>query len=495
MFRASLPAQPSSSTARRWGRRPGALGLYARAYRLVLRKALYKRLTLTVRVRPGRAEKVSYSLTRVRVLETAAEIARTINGKRYPGIVALSGVLSHIARAQSDLGDNKSARKTMREAFQVAESSVSNWQSYALVEIVKGQKDVRDKAFALENLARAFELAKPIQDRFQRALTLSAIAKAQADAGDKSAAKQTMNAVTTEADLHYMSRFPYSLIIVAEAHGKAGNAPEARRIFEQAAAALKTDYLKGQNDHKLVAAMAQAGEIQAATNIALSRKGKIKWLVALIAEEQARSGDVAGALKTIRKMLSGSKWDAQGAHLQIVKGKVRAGDLQGALSIAKVMGGYGSVRVDALLEVADGQIRSGDKAGALRTLTLAHQKSKTYDGSSNRFVRISKIAAAQARAGDLKTARRTLEEAQKYVKDVERGINKRGRIDYWHIITHAHIALAEDGIGEKEAAERTLARALKETRVQKKYQGGALKPSPNHRPRCGTLAGPLRRQD
>jgi len=350
------------------GKTPRALGLYARAYNLVLRKALYKRLTLTVRVRPGRAERVSHSLTRVRVLETAAEIARTIDGKRYLGIVALSGVLSHIAGARSDLGDKESARKTIRDAFQMSGSAQSNWQSYALAEIVKGQKGVRDKAFALRNFARAFELAKPIPRRFWRALALKDIAKAQADAGDQSAARRTL-AEVTDADMRAFAKDQETRRRdFGVAHGKAGNTSKAQRIFEQAAAATQNEIVK----RFVVAAMARAGMIQAAIKMAwTSDNSEFNARLGAIAEAQARSGDVAGALKTLGKMSSGSKWGVQGAHLQIVKGKVRAGDLQGALSIAKDIDGYGSVRVDALLEVANGQIRAGDKTGALRTLALS----------------------------------------------------------------------------------------------------------------------------
>lgn len=117
-----------------------------------------------------------------------------------------------------------------------------------------------------------------------------------------------------------------------------------------------------------------------------------------IAEDQAWSGDIAGAQQTIAKLPEGNGKDD--ALLRLASAQVKAGDIKESLHTVGTVSNE-KRRLIVIRKIVVAQAKAGDVRGALRTVAPLINDRQLGDGV------LSEIAIAQALGGDLKGALET----------------------------------------------------------------------------------------
>ena len=280
----------------------------------------------------------------------------------------------------------------------------------------KPQKMAGRKATGLlsEALSEALPTVRSIKDAYSRALTLSAIAEAQANAGDARGAAQTISdALSTARSIKDASYRAQALGYIAGAQAIAGDIQVAlstvRSIKDAHSRALALGYIAG--------VQASAGDIQIALSTArtIKRASLRARAFSAIAEAQANAGDTRGAAQTVSDALSAARsiGDAYSRVLAlsaIARAQAGAGDTRGAaqtiseaLSIARSIE-RAVPRVTALSAIAKAQAKAGDTRGAAQTISEGLSTARSIGDASSLAWARSDIAGAQASAGDIEIA-------------------------------------------------------------------------------------------
>ena len=299
----------------------------------------------------------------------------------------------------------------------------------------------------------ALHEANSIDESFFRAAGFREIGKAQAEAGDLSAAKQSFAA-----------------------------AIKAASSIGGTLRSVRAEIL-----HGIATAQARAGDIagglQTANGIhnVFTRAGALR----LIAGVQVEAGDLQAARQTFASAV-----DAAGSHAHTLSGiataQANAGDLAGGLRTARDIHDF-KKRVSALYDIAEGQAEAGDLRAARRIADAATALQKAHDVkfgvSLSRDSYFEAMATIQAKAGDMagalstarnlsdfglfrsrpKMLRQLVTEHAKTTDDIALIIEATHTIEYAQIRATVldDIAKKQAALGYRPASGHTFATALK----------------------------------
>jgi tetratricopeptide (TPR) repeat protein len=261
--------------------------------------------------------------------------------------------LSIIAECQAETGDLKGALETVEGSI-----SASNNTS-ALASVAAAQARAGD----IKGARATVERMRPVRDNDPfRDQALRQIAVIQAEAGDRK------GALETSAGISQMSDKAFVLSAVAIAEAKAGNKKKAAEVIEQIRGILSGEGTpRNFGLHALATAQAAAGMSEDALNTAneiteaMWREGAL-WRIATL---QARRGELKAARQAAEAIADGHR---KGEALkEIVIAMVGAKDLTAAAREAAAIGDDIG-RCYALMEVAKGQAAAGRKAEAKQIL-------------------------------------------------------------------------------------------------------------------------------
>ena len=208
-----------------------------------------------------------------------------------------------------------------------------------------------------------------------------------------------------------------SYITIAKGQAKAGDKNAARATFRLAVAAASTDTeVAGLCD--VGKAQAEAGDKSGATVTfarvkALAQKSTIKdHLYSRVGQAQAKVGDIASARTTANQVQDGEK--KAEILIELGRAQVKAGDKAGAIitlrSILPVIKKH-NMKVMYLSQVGDALLEAGDESEALKTLWFAISASEAsgkparsfYGNIAVTFAKAGKIAEAKSIAAKLPT--------------------------------------------------------------------------------------------
>ena len=292
---------------------------------------------------------VLYSIARAQVTEGNLAAA-LLAAERIDNAVWRSRALNDIGKAQLEMGDEESAKRTFTSAVNVLNQiDLGKEKSSELGAIAIAYLEAGDIAGAL---GVALRTAREISDASERASALALIAGVQADTGPDAGARTTLNeAVLAAAGLRSPIGRARSLGLIASAQAGVGDEASA------------TD--------TLAAALEAVAEIDW---MSMERR-----VVAAIEAAQAEHGDISGAVQGALWAVSYTKDPVERAYAQTF--------------------------------LASAQAALGDEEGARESLAEAAQTAQTsesdYDYGSANVLR--HIAAMQAEMGDVEAAMATVQ--------------------------------------------------------------------------------------
>jgi RNA polymerase sigma factor (sigma-70 family) len=248
---------------------------------------------------------IAVAFARAGDIDRGLQIARDIADTREFSIRSseIPLALVEIARLQAKAGQVETAKKTLREAFGVADTSNRRDLIHAsrVRRVAEAQAEIGDVDGAKASVA-AIE-----GDSSEKAVALAALAKAQAKAGDRSGAQASLREAFTAAQ---------------------GLGPREDLINDNPAENARNTY------RTIALAQAETGDAKGAIETLVNR-GNAEWRsenMTQIATIQARQGDISGALATARLIPVPTR--AGEAYSSIASLQAKAGDVPGALTWA-----------------------------------------------------------------------------------------------------------------------------------------------------------------
>jgi tetratricopeptide (TPR) repeat protein len=221
-----------------------------------------------------------------------------------------------------------------------------------------------------------------------------------------------------------------TLTAIAGAQARVGSVEEARKILAdilEAARSLKSDVTRGWLLAAIAEAQAKAGDSAAALEIARSIKDDL-WRTEAhraVVESQARAGDISGALETARGMRE-DLWRAR-AWRAIAEAQAKAGDTRTALETARGIK-HDVTRVEGLSHIARLQAKTGDISEANKLLVEALETARAIKDDAARVTALIAIARAQAKTEDGREAGKILAEALETSHSVKDDFSRTGSL-------------------------------------------------------------------
>jgi hypothetical protein len=375
---------------------------------------------------------------------------------------SISRAIKDISIKQAESGDLKSAEHT---AAKIKEGLHGD-QIVPLLRIAELQTKAGDHDAAKLNFERAIALAGK-QTNTIKVGQLVQIALAQIRVNDRPGAnillEQAFNLVT-EIDPQTLKNFanPVAQVIdrdllkIAEAYAKAGDIGSALRAVD----AIKTEDRKKAALQAIVLVQVQSGDITGAyrlTTLVSNNPNFQRTLRLRIMAEQARLGDVQGAMKTFDAYYE-PYWDRYLFH--IVAAQIKAGDRDAALRTATKL----SSNVAELSQVAMGFAKAGDEKRAKEIIqTALDQVAAAAQGASPRTDTRSLefLVSAQAQTGDFQRAFQTID---------------RIRDRRLHVFKLVELAQSQIQSGDRQGSKPTLqqAKTLVESQPKSRRWAGLL---------------------
>jgi RNA polymerase sigma factor (sigma-70 family) len=346
-------------------------------------------------------------------------------------------VLLRIASVQDSTGDPAGARKTRREALELAKGFAAGIPRMdALLMVAWSQIEAKDRSAVFETLKQAEQAVTAIEGESEKPTWLARLVNAQATAGDYEGGLRTLATGGSFQGI-LLSGFGFQLNMEdKKAARKAVTQALALVKFEgESAAVQRTNGLSG-----ACFALAKAGALdQALATAAKLGKDQDRCLQVIVAA-QAGNGDIAGAARTAKSIQQDDiKADAMDA---IVHAQAKAGDLTAARStlneVRKLAEKFqqGEIERQAKIErfrqqrvphprlyqlqagIALMQLQLGDKSGAL--VTAANIESDLAKANALKRMGINRM-----NAGKLTEAREMLlaasQAAQRAIPAMRRG--------------------------------------------------------------------------
>jgi RNA polymerase sigma factor (sigma-70 family) len=205
---------------------------------------------------------------------------------------------------------------------------------------------------------------------------------------------------------------------VARAHARAGRREAAAAVLRKAldAEALSDPQHKDNRLWIIAECQAETGDVKGALETVEGgvSEGNHSSALRYVAPAQARAGDVKGALETVERMKAGDGDSYKGEALrQIAVIRAEAGDVKGALETAGLIRGDMANRALALAAVVAARVKAGDREGAAKL--VGRVRENIPENGPPRDFALTALAAAQAALGKAEEAVRTtkdIEEAQ-----------------------------------------------------------------------------------
>ncbi len=278
-------------------------------------------------------------------------------------------------------------------ALAACESPVGLMQTMALGEIARAQAEAGDRTGAGATAALAEQRARAVTDD-TRGMALGAAAVARVRTGDASGALALAEGIAKPRD----RVLAFALIALSQAD--AGDEAAAAVTLDRALDAAETISNTGDRDvYGALAVWAQAkvgDAIGARDSLAEIADPRIRAeTLAWVSEVLAESGDTPAALETALAIENVAGGDA---GVLIVIAQAIAVDLHRALD-ALILRPEVRPRVRALIRVAASQAESGDPTDAERTLELALEAARAIETQGERARTMALVARALAGPG------------------------------------------------------------------------------------------------
>ena len=351
--------------------------------------------------------------------------------------------LASIARAQAESGDAAAAKDTFVEAIQTTAQITSPLERARVVrEITRAQTQAGlvapVRTLLVNEVANAVHAAERIANENLRALALSHVVEAQAEAGDIDRARGTARLIR---DPSWRS---VNLRTIAKALARAGDEAGARAAWGNTIEAIEhidDGCRRAMNLAYTVEAQVEVGHIDEARRMARriddSCPNASAFALKVIVEALATTGDVAGAQDFVARVKHASIPDSVWGD--IAAGQAEAGDIHESLRTARQIDDatvrdrvfFNIVRVQAetrdavralqtteqiddpywrawaLRDIAAARAETGGGVEAKEILATAMQAARQIDFDSSRHLALRVIAKAQAQAGDVVGALQT----------------------------------------------------------------------------------------
>lgn len=389
-----------------------------------------------------------------RLIKTAQDSARKIPSPAHE--------LREVAVLWTESGDLAAALKT--DEFNNDPSAHES----LLVAIAKAQAETGDRVGARQTLASARQTVDLIQDAYYKSQSFVEVAETQVETDDFAGAQSTSELIQ-EPFIRCQSQ-----IAIASAQTKAGDIAGANQTLSSA---LKSSDLIGPDDtkceYKIGIAWVQidTGDFSGAR---LTLNSARKWANAIplqtegaflicakesrISEAQVRAGDIPDALETLALVLktadlveSNYKMQAHRFILdtvnRIVDAQTETGDIAGAQQTANMLQDANSNNY-AWYMIVEAQAKAGNISGALKTADMIQDA--TYKGWA-----LGAVDKAQTKA-------RVFAEVQAKIGDIAGALKTADSIQEAKDKNAAQLAIAEAQakMGDTAGAENTLARCL-----------------------------------
>lgn len=268
--------------------------------------------------------------------------------------------LAAVALAQAQAGNLPAAQATFDRALENA-AGIKHYfaKPRAIEEIARAQAQAGD-------IDGAFHTAGTLESGFSRASALEEIGLVQIEKRDIAGALQTAAAVA-EADSIYDIKVRF-LGAIAAAQAEMGDQTAAAATLQRASRVVADLDRPADSD-------SPEGEPDVLSDKAYDKAQALKEL----GEAQARLGDRVAARTTLREafLLAPSIFWVDSECLErflfpLARAQAEAGDIQGALeTVAELRGEEVSREVFALTAIAEAQAQAGDRSAALATLDRA----------------------------------------------------------------------------------------------------------------------------
>jgi hypothetical protein len=304
--------------------------------------------------------------------------------------------LASIARVQTQIGEDASDR-TIHQALaaveQVREPAFRDW---VLNDVVLAQ-------IAAADIIGARETANRIEARRQQGAALVQIATVQLRAGNVAGAQQTANAIR---DREAQSEILRQIVAISAARG---DLPAAREMLRD----IDDPFYQGLAVGDIAVAEIRAGRIdRAEALVGKARRAERGQVLGRIALARADSGDLSGAIETLKKI-------DDDLYRAVIRGRLGlaravAGDAKGAgemfasaSAAVEAHAGEPERRALTLAQLGRMQAVSGDRAAAVQTLVRASREAERLERGDRREDALDHVARGLARAGDASAALQT----------------------------------------------------------------------------------------
>jgi len=308
------------------------------------------------------------------------------------------------------------------------------------------------------NVALALNVAQWIEPPGARAIALCQVATAQAKAGDKQAAWETIRQTTSDL----IGKIPEKekmdvLIATASAQVATREMMKAAVNCQSATKLLRTNtksYLKPQVSKKIARVLISAGQIEQAKGLMQSDGLMYGWggVQREMAVIMAEAGELEAALEWVGQFPN--KQNKAQAYGDIASALARKGQFARAMEVLENDKSRFSSKSQAMKNIAVGMVKAGKINEAIELVSRMR-------GGMARAPALLAIASAQVAAGQKEVALATLKQAE------EAG-DKVAKIFLPKHDVNIAIGLAE--AGEKEQAVAKLKQAVEAAKVYEKNQ-------------------------
>ena len=355
-------------------------------------------------------------------------------------------VLWHIGLTHAYSGDLAGARRVV-EQIKNAE-----WTASILAAIGLAQARQGDRVGAKATLAEAMERSKHVSDS---RLLMYAILDAYLAAEEFTEATETVSKFADPLDR------VHAQIYIIEAYLAAGRRKEAGTALGELTAGFRRtwDFFDMPAWERIWQLHLELGDVAGALKLARTipeRDWNASRALCDVARHQAKSGDATAAAATFAEGFGAAR---QIEHTEgvpefnmayVVAAQARTGDVTGAVkNLDRIPDCEPKLR--ASLAVAEAQAKAGDQAGAQASLEQAiamlERMPHGYDPAW-----LASVAACQGKLGHKTVARVTLGKALNAAREIEYPCWGRA-------YSFAGVAKAQAEIGDRAAAEKTLAEA------------------------------------
>ena len=347
----------------------------------------------------------------VRALQAARAISA--DAERFELVVFAAGAL---ARA----GKPASAAEAL-SGLPEAAAAIAD----ALTALAGAEIEAKDTGAAARTLRAAMAAASAIADDEERRWDLIDIAELYARAGD---AERAHDAAGRIPDLQWRTNAYFAIARKQAETGDRLGAAETRAVALRAAHDIPEDFRRnqaiGRASFEHIEAGDLAGALEAARPVAddWERAGVLRY----IAEKWGETGDVAGAKEILLEARDAVRAGAEtyvSASLPRLIAETYAGlgDTPEALETARDIADEGE-RAEALRAIARLRAEAGDEAGALRTARRIAKPSERVDA-------LVEVARAQREFGDAARSNSTLATALDLASALAPGYDRWSKID------------------------------------------------------------------